>query len=187
MESLIELLSHPYLILNRVAEDVYGEKTAAMHQRLRSRVLGRHRFGVEEYKDLRRELLKFARQLERIAGKLDEQAADPGKANRLTQIQHPWLNHRAILEDLGRPYDLRYTAVYDRLRSRTSLPEGMLANLAILYRTFAATVQHQLEAAHEARKAYPFSQGRGGASHRKDPDKPAKPKPKARRKPATTA
>jgi hypothetical protein len=172
MNSLIEILSHPYLVLNPIAEDLYppvpenAEGSEALHQRLRSRVKGRHRFAVEEYKALRKGLLSLSRKLDRDAEKLRAQAAE-GKGGDLRRlIQHPWLNAKELLGRLGAAQGLNYYQVYDRLRSRVKAPEGSLEALAGELSAFAAWLRERLEAAQAESRDYPFSQGRGGGSHR---------------------
>lgn len=172
MNSLIEILSHGYLVLNPIAEAIYppvaenAEGSEALHQRLRSRVKGRHRFAAEEYKALRKGLLSLSRKLDRDAAKLRALAAE-GKASDLRQlIQHPWLNAKEVLGRLGSAQGLNYYQVYDRLRSRVKAPEGALEALAGELSRFAAWLRERLEAAQAESREYAFSQGRGGASHR---------------------
>ncbi|MDX1909413.1 MAG: hypothetical protein SF053_20405 [Bacteroidia bacterium] len=173
MNDLIEILSHPYLVLNAIARDTYeGETpdnpdTEAFNQRLRSRVKGRHRFSAEEYKTLRRLLIAFSRKLDRYADKLEAQSAPDTPAADLTRLfQHPWLNHKEILEGLGARSGLNYYQLYDRLRSRVKADAQASRDLATELRRFAAWVRERLEQAHEARKTYVFSNGRGKASHK---------------------
>jgi hypothetical protein len=166
MQSLIDILNHPALVLNRVAETVYDGQGPAVHQRLRSRAQQRHRFSVADYKALRKHLLAFSRRLDVIAERL-EASQEVSRPDWLKLMHHPWLNHKYLLTQLGAPHQLSYLQVYDGMRGRIPLPEALPLELAQQYRQLALWLREQLELAKEARKTYPFSQGRGGGSHRK--------------------
>lgn len=166
MQSLIDLLAHPYWILNHVAETIYEGEGAAFHQRLRSRLKGRHRFTVEDYKALRKHMLVVSRRLDGLAERIRQ--ADPATApseNWVKRLQHPWINQKPVFEAVGKAHGLSYLQVYDALRNRTRLPEGFLPEVAEEYHGFASWIRDQLDLAREEKKAYRFSQGRGGASH----------------------
>jgi hypothetical protein len=167
MQSLIDLLSHPHLVLNRVAEQVYEGEGNATHQRLRSRVSGRHRFTSDEYQAIRKTALGVSRRLDSIATKIDDALASGQPKDWLQLVAHPWLNHKSLLAEAGAPLGMDYLRSYDALRGQRPLPEAYLPSLANTYRDFAAWIRAQLDLAKVERKAYPFSQGRGGASHRK--------------------
>ena len=163
MNSLIEVVTHPYLVLNRIAETLYRDKGNAIHQRLRSRVKGRHRFTMEEYQTLRRVLADMSGRFAYIASKLETAQQAPGMEapdwRRL--LQSRWINTSHLLEAVGARYGLNYLQVYDRLRTRPPLPEGFVPALIAEYRRFAAWIDTQLEQAKAERKDYGFSQGRG--------------------------
>ncbi|RMG66808.1 MAG: hypothetical protein D6722_14320 [Bacteroidetes bacterium] len=167
MQTLIDLLSHRYLVLNRVAESVFDVPAPACHQRLRSRVQRRHRFAVEDYKTIRKEVLAFSRRLDRMAGKLEAAQASDKPADWKALMHHPWLNLKEVLVDAGAPLGLGYAQAYDRLRLRAAPPEVLIRGVAATCRDFAAWLRAQLEAAQVERKTYVFSAGRGGASHRR--------------------
>lgn len=166
MQALIDLLTHRYLVLNHIAESVYDEATVACHQRLRSRVQGRHRFTVEDYKTLRKEALAFSRRLDRKADQLEAALGQEGPVDWKSLVSHPWLNLKEVLADAGAPFGYRYSQAYDRLRVRTPPPEGFIRGIATRYRDFAQHIRTQLDTAHAHRKDYVFSAGRGGGSHR---------------------
>ncbi|MDX2286979.1 MAG: hypothetical protein NW241_22635 [Bacteroidia bacterium] len=174
MEHLIQLLSHPYLVLNHVAETVYEAEGAAVHQRLRSRVKGRHRFLTEEYKAIRKQALGFSRKLDRMAEKLLEAQADGARPDATRLMQHAWLNHKEVLEAVGAKAGLSYYQTYDRLRNRLQPAPETLQALAGELTAFAQWVRERLDAAQEESKAYAFSQGRGGASHQREAAPPAR-------------
>ena len=163
MNSLIEVVAHPYLVLNRIAETLYRDKGNAIHQRLRSRVKGRHRFTMEEYQTLRRILVDMSTRFAAIASKLEAAQQSPALEapdwRRL--LRSRWINTSHLLEVVGAGYGLSYLQVYDRLRNRATLPEGFLPGLIAEYRRFAAWIDAQLEQAKAERKDYAFSQGRG--------------------------
>jgi len=166
MNSLIELLSHPYLITNRVAESVYQEEGAAIQQRLRSRIKGRHHFTVEDYQAIRKEAINVSRQLDRIADKLDKKEQAGDKQDWLLLMQHPWLNHKHILKQVGKKYGLSYYKIYDSLRDKVDRPQGFIGGLSKEYRRFASWIRQRLDEAKVEKKEYVFSVGRGGGSHR---------------------
>lgn len=163
MNSLIEVVAHPYLVINRIAETLYRDKGNAIHQRLRSRIKGRHRFTMEEYQTLRRLLTDMSGRFAYIASKLETAQQAPGTEapdwHRL--LRSRWINTSHLLEAVGADYGLSYLQVYDRLRNRATLPEGFVPALIAEYRRFAAWIDAQLELAKAERKDYAFSQGRG--------------------------
>lgn len=166
MQSLTTLLNHPYIIRNRVAEAIYGGSSAAINQRLRARVLGRHRYTKDDYQALRKEGLAFAKKIDAIAQKITKTyTQNPKNTHWLQLIHHSWLNHKSIVLKVAGAYKLSYTRAYDGLRSRTSLPEGFLPQIAEEYRQLAEFVRNQLDIAKSEKKDYPFSKGKGGASH----------------------
>lgn len=165
MQALIDFLTHPYVVLNHVAESVYDDTGTACHQRLRSRVKGRHRFTIDDYKNLRREILTFSRRLDRQANLLEAALTQEGTPDWKALVTHPWLNLKTILTEAGQPFGYTYSQAYDRLRIRTQPPAEFIQGIATLYREFAAWTRTQLDAAKTQRKEYAFSLGRGGGSH----------------------
>ncbi len=183
MKSLIKLLSHPYLVLNHMATTIYEDAGSPVHQRLRSRVTERHRFSVEDYQAIKKSALATSRRLDRIAEKIRSAQQESHSPNWLRLCEHPWINQKALVEAVGQHYDLSYLRAYDALRSRAPLPEGFLHDLAKQFELLAAFMRDCLEDAKEEKKIYPFSHGRGGASHlsegKKSPKKSVKIKSKA--------
>ena len=167
MNSLIDILGHDYIVINRMAEAIYGETGNAINQRLRSRIKRRHHFTVEDYKASRRELLAFSRQLDRIADKMEKlQAGDKKKIDWLKQMHHPILNHKNLIAEVATGFQSGYYSLYDGLRNKKALPKGVIPAMVKEYRQFAEQIRAALESAKEEKKTYTFSQGRGGASHR---------------------
>jgi len=166
MQSLTDLLLHPYLVLNHVAEAVYGEENIAVKTRLRSRVNGRHRFTREEYKAIRSKGLSFARRLDGLADRIGAWAVEsPPSSRGLQLIHHPWLKKKNILRAAAATVDLTYLQVYDGLRGKRQLPRDFYLALAGEYQDFATFVRQQLEIATEEKKNYPFRAGMGGKAH----------------------
>lgn len=168
MQSLIAILSHPYLITNRVAEAIYAEEEAsnAIHQRLRARIKGRHHFTVEDYKAVRKVFRSFIQQLERLAKKLEKKFNTGEQQDWLRLMHHPWLNHKNLLTEVGQQFELDYYGVYDGLRYRKTLPKKFIPTLIEAYKEYTKWIKEQLEVAKIEKKEYRFSVGRGGGSHR---------------------
>ncbi len=161
MNSLIELLNHPYHILNHLAGAMYSNiAPTAAHQRLRSRAKGLHHFTPEEYKTLREMFGRLAKTLERFATRL-ETPVDGPQPNWLTVTAQPWLNHKKIMEATGEPLGLSYVTIYDALRGKRTPPEGLLPALASHYRQHATWIRTQLDQSKAERSSYAFSAGRG--------------------------
>jgi hypothetical protein len=166
MQSFLDFLSHPYLLLNRLAENIYGGQGPAIHQRLRSRLKERHRFNKEDYRLLRKEMLAYASQLEKLARRLEQDRKDGDKADKLlARMEHPYLKLKLLLVKVGASHDLSYQKVYDGLRGRRKLPEGFFPAVIAEIEAYAQTIRAQADRVKEEKKAYPFSQGPGQASH----------------------
>jgi len=166
LSSLTDLLNHPCLVRNRLAEALYGEAGAPAHVRLASRARGRHRFREEEVAGLLKLLPRLARKLEHRAGKLaalDLEQATPSAVQRLLDL--PELNAKPLIENaLGKEH---YFSFYDRTRARGRLPEAWRNAVADELLRFAETIRTSVAAARQEARRYPYSYGKGGGSHMK--------------------
>lgn len=168
MKSLIAVLKHPCLVVNRVAEGVYGEKGAKYNERLRSRIKERHYFTFHEYQQLRKVLMAFSMRLDQIAeGMTEALSTSTSKPDWKKLMRNRWIKSMVILRKVGKPYGLTELQVYDRLRGRGILPDTFLPNLIQEYREFASWIREKLAEAKIEKKTYEFSQGTGGAGHRR--------------------
>ncbi len=168
MKSLIALLSHPYLVVNRIAETVYGEKRAAIQERLRSRIRERHYFTFSEYQQLRKAFMAFSVRLDQLADRMEaaRKGADP-RPDWHQLMRNRWLKPMVILRKLGKPHGLTQLQTYDRLRGRGKLPDTFTHELIREYRDFATWIRACLAQVKVEKQTYEFSQGTGGAGHRK--------------------
>lgn len=166
LTTLINLLNHPYVVRNRLAEALYGETGAAAFTRLMSRARGRHRFREEEVRGLIKLFRRLAGKLERRAEKLqglDLTQLTPRRIIRLLEL--PELNLKPLVETaLGKG---NYYAFYDRARNRAQLPEEWRGAVAEELQRFATEIREQCDVAKQEARGYPFSVGKGGGSHLK--------------------
>jgi hypothetical protein len=166
MKSLIEVLDHPFLIQNRIAEDLYEDTGAIYFERLRSRIKGRHRFTLAEYKDLRKLLSAFAGKIHRLPPRLDRAWANQHDGPWVYRLMdHPWVNRKSILLEVGKRENLTYYQVYDQIRGRTVFKQNIYDRLVEVYEEYAPWLDEKLEEMKEERKTYLFSHGRGGRGH----------------------
>lgn len=166
LHSLTALLSHPFVVRNRLAEALYGAGNVATHTRLTSRARGRHRFTEWEVRRLLVILRRLARKLERRAGKLaalGEEELRSGAVLRLLDL--PEFNAKPFIEAaLGSE---RYYTFYDRARARGHLPDAWRQAVVDALNTFVQEIYSGCEQAERDARQYPFSHGKGGASHLK--------------------
>ncbi|MEZ4851058.1 MAG: hypothetical protein R3B93_21070 [Bacteroidia bacterium] len=172
MKSLIDILRHPYLLLNRVAERIYpdAKSPVAAHQRLRSRRNKIHFFELSDYEKLRDEFSAFADELDQIAQNLE--ALNPSTPGALQEVMHitthPWVKKKLVLTKVAEKCELTYYTVYDGLRGKNqSLPKKFVPTLAREYTGFAGWLRKRLERAEKEKEKYRFGLGKGGAGHRK--------------------
>lgn len=166
MQPLLDLLNHPYLVRNRLAEQLYGRSTTADHQRLKSRAAGRHRFREEEVKGLVKILLRLADKIDRRAQKLADLPLDEAD-NRVVYrlLDLPELTPKPLIDDALGPE--RYFSFYDRARQRGQVPDDWRQAVVAELRRFAGYLRQQCERTRLEARRYPFSYGMGGASHLK--------------------
>lgn len=164
MESLVRLLKNPCLVENRIAEAMYDSEKPAVHTRLRSRLRGRHRFSVSDYKAARKVLLSLSRRLDQMADRIEKLHQDnkTPTAGLLALVKHPQLHLHYVLQAAGLE---DYYRTYDQLRQRTTPPPEMPAALSHALKTLAAQLRDGLAQAEMEAKEYVFSVGRGGGSH----------------------
>lgn len=161
LKSLTDLLTHPYLVRNRLAETLYGESSAAAHTRLMSRAKGRHRFREEEASGLIKIFEDLAGRLEGLAGKLQGAEIEPDDTKML--LVFPELSLKLLIDAaLGEGH---YLSFYERLRDGRTLPEGWLEAVAAELRRFAAQMRENADLARREARQYPFSYGKGRISH----------------------
>lgn len=154
LSSLIELLQHPSIIMNSVAEDIYGSKGKPDIQRLRSRSIGRHRFTLDEYTILVRLVSKkYIPFLQKIAGQ-------PEKLS--TQKYPHWLNLKYLLTLAATASGQSYFLLYDRLRGRVKIKTEEYEQIALAFSTVANEFERLLKQAKVESKEYVFGTGRGG-------------------------
>lgn len=161
LKSLTDLLTHPYLVRNRLAETLYGESSNAVYTRLMSRAKGRHRFREEEAHGLIKIFERLAGRLERLADKLQGAEVKPADAKKL--LVFPELNLKPVIDaTLGQG---RYLSFYERLRDGRTLPEGWLEAVAAELLRLAAQIRENADLARGEARQYPFSYGKGRISH----------------------
>jgi len=166
LHSLADLLNHRFVVRNRLAEALYGEGNVATYTRLMSRARGRHRFTEGEVHRLLVILRRLARKLDRRAAKLaalGDKELRSGAVLRLLDL--PEFNAKPFIEDaLGTD---RYYAFYDRARARGRLPDAWRQAVVEALHAFVQEIHTGCEQAERDARQYPFSYGKGGASHLK--------------------
>ena len=156
---MIEILKHPSIIMNSVAEDIYGSKAYTDVQRLRSRKIGRHRFTLDEYTILVRLTgKKYIPYLHKIAG----------QPEKLSIQKYPhWLNLKYVLGQTAITSGQSYYLLYDRLRGRTKIKTEEYEQIALTLKAIAHELESLLKQAKEESKEYVWGTGRGGRNDKK--------------------
>jgi hypothetical protein len=166
MEPLQNLLKHPFVVSNRLAELLYKEEGVNCFTRLRSRSRGRHRFTKEEYKGLVKLFREMSTRVRTKADRLADALQTPyAHRNLRHMLEHPTINLRQMLMAAGREIGKTYYQFYDSLRGRSPLQPGEGEAIVACFRAFADEIDAALEAAKQSAKHYPFSAGRGQVSH----------------------
>lgn len=160
MQAMQTLLSHRYLILNRIAIQLYGQDSGAAKQRLRGRVRGQLRFTEAEYLQLVQFVGQCARRMDDINKEL-QKPPKRGAALPIELLKEPWLNTKALITDAGNDAGLPdpYYTLYDRLRLRQAESPELLSALARRANTFAQWLRGELEMAREEAKTYEWGKG----------------------------
>ncbi|MEM7660204.1 MAG: hypothetical protein AAF399_29120, partial [Bacteroidota bacterium] len=115
---------------------------------------------------LRKLLQAFLGKMQRLPKRLErawERDRDGKWVYRL--MDHPWINRKPILAQVGEKHGLTYYQVYDQIRGRTTFQPEIFESLLQVYEEFARMIELRLEAMKEERKNYLFSHGRGGRGH----------------------
>jgi len=168
MDSLIQLLSHPYLMKKAVADIIYEEHNANTYERLRSRIKQRHRFTHDEYKKLTLFFSEFAEYIEIRAAIVSLAAQQPELVSNqplLESFAHPCLVFKALADDISISERPHYYHLYDQMRNRTTLKPEWANALADKLKDYATTIRQHVEQAHQQSNTYRFNYGRGNVSH----------------------
>ncbi len=163
MQSLIDLLKHPYTIPNKVASEIYQSALPADFVRLRSRITETHHFTEAEVSALQSYFSQKARAIKKTVGQLPRHLSTG--ENLLAPLQQLGLNLKAIVlsvPDTG----LSYTQAYDVLRGRSkNVPAEFHSKLSNSLTEFAAFIEQQVATSKKEAKKYLFNYGKGGISH----------------------
>lgn len=172
MDSLISLLKHPYVVVARLAEVLYEQRSNATYERLRSRLTERHRFREDEYEKLKTifegiqsDLEAQVKALERVIKYPETDKTKEFLEEFPKNIGHPVLQLKAILKDMGGQTEKGYYRMYDHLRERRELTDEYLKALAHQLSEFIDFIKSSLKTAKKEAKRYQFSVGRGQHSH----------------------
>ncbi len=161
MKGLNNILNHKYIIVSKVAYDIYNEKSQKVYERLRSRVKERHRYTEDEYKALIKYFKRFAKKLETTNPRdFYDKKYKIFDLEGFTKHLPKALNFKTILSKLG-----DYLTYYDMLRNKRQMDTKILTKIKNELKKAANFIYKNLEKAKDEAKTYNFSYGRGQHSH----------------------
>ena len=160
MKSLNKILRHKYIVIRRVAEEVYQDNSDAAYDKLLGRSLEKYRYKEEEYKTVATYFHTLAMKLENI--QLMPNKKEKIETENMQTLQIPnCIQIKRITEDL----QIKYFHLFDQLRNRTSRKKDVIKLLEKKLKKFSAFIKKQLTLALEEANTYKFSLGRGSQSH----------------------
>lgn len=163
LHALRRLLEHPAFIVKQLSVEVYDDHSPAAYERLRSRMIGRHRFQKVECQKLHELFAKISRQLRKKSTSLPKQlnANNRSKSSPIEILEHPILNMKALLDPIAAKHEKTYHQVYDALRRRAQFTPELCKDITILLNKLANLVDAELERSKAEARNYKFREDNG--------------------------